>query len=76
MPGVPGINRRPTAGKAPQPAALRDEHEEEKNLGDLVSGSVGPSNITPKLIQDQRNWADNAVNQQNGVGKEEKISTI
>jgi len=36
--------------------------EEEKHLDDLVSGRVGAP--TPKVVQDQRNWADGVVNAQ------------
>ena len=41
-----------------------DDEEEEKKLEGLVSGNVGPVGVTPKVIQDSRNWADNVAAQQ------------
>ena len=37
-------------------------------MGDLVAGEVGPANKTPKIVQDQRNWADAVVNEQGEDG--------
>ena len=40
-----------------------DQDEEEKKLEGLVSGNVGPVGVTPKVVQDSRNWADNVAAQ-------------
>ena len=54
--------------QVPKPNALREEDVddgEEAKLAGLVSGNVGPTGATPKVVQDSRNWADGVVNNAN-----------
>lgn len=54
--------------QVPKPNALREEDlddGEEAKLAGLVSGNVGPTGATPKVVQDSRNWADGVVNNAN-----------
>ena len=54
--------------QVPKPNALREEDVddgEEAKLAGLVSGNVGPTGATPKIVQDSRNWADGVVNNAN-----------
>ena len=51
----------------PKPSAMRPENlaedEEEEKLQSLVAGDVGTTGdkITPRIVQDQRNWADKVM---------------
>ena len=54
----------------PKPNVLRANEEdlqddEEVKLAGLVSGQVGPTGPTPKVVQDSRNWADGVVQNAN-----------
>ena len=55
--------------QVPKPNSLRREEDlgddEEQKLAGLVSGQVGPTGITPKVVQDQRDWADGFVQNAN-----------
>ena len=54
--------------QVPKPNAFREEDVddgEEAKLAGLVSGNVGPTGATPKVVQDSRNWADGVVNNAN-----------
>ena len=56
----------------PKPNALREEDlndDEEAKLAGLVSGQVGPTGATPKVVQDSRNWADGVVQNANETNK-------